>query len=67
MEDRIIELEIRLAHTEANLEALQQTVLTQTAEIRKLHLMLEQLADRVKALSPSNIASEAEETPPPHY
>ncbi len=66
-EERIAELEITLAHQDAALEELNQTVIRQQGVIDALELEMNRLKDRVKALAPSHIASEAEETPPPHY
>ena len=66
-EERIAELEITLAHQDAALEELNQTVIRQQGIIDALQLEMNRLKDRVKALAPSQIASEAEETPPPHY
>jgi len=66
-DERIAELEITLAHQDAALEELNQTVIRQQGIIDALQLEMNRLKDRVKALAPSHIASEAEETPPPHY
>ena len=66
-EERLAALEFTLAHQDAALEELNSTVLRQQEIIDALQLEMERLKDRVKALAPSNIASEAEETPPPHY
>lgn len=66
-EERIAELEITIAHQDAALEELNQTIIRQQAAIDTLQLEMERLKDRLKAVAPSNIASEAEETPPPHY
>ena len=66
-EDRLAELEIAFAHHETTIEALNQTVIAQQAAIDALTVAVERLHDRVRAMTPSNIASDAEETPPPHY
>jgi SlyX protein len=66
-DERIAELEITLAHQDAALEELNQTVIRQQGIIDALQLEMNRLKDRVRALAPSHIASEAEETPPPHY
>ncbi|MBD3619887.1 MAG: SlyX family protein [Chromatiales bacterium] len=66
-EDRLAELEIAFAHHEATVEQLNQALIGQQAVIDALSLEVQQLRDRVRAITPSNIASEAEETPPPHY
>lgn len=66
-EDRLAALEIAFAHHEATVEQLNQALIGQQAVIDALSLEVRQLRDRVRAITPSNIASEAEETPPPHY
>lgn len=35
--------------------------------IEKMQLQIRYLASKLKDMQPSNIASQAEETPPPHY
>ena len=67
MEDRITELEIRLTHIEDTLDVLNQTVIDQHNLIDQLQLKLSILDKKLKAAATSNIASESEETPPPHY
>ncbi len=58
LETRLAELESRLAFQEITIEDLNKTV---TAH--EMRLMVEKL----KATQPSHMASQAEETPPPHY
>ncbi|MDU5840179.1 MAG: SlyX family protein [Haemophilus parainfluenzae] len=36
-------------------------------DMDKIQLQLRYLAGKLKDMQPSNIASQAEETPPPHY
>jgi SlyX protein len=67
MEDRITELEIRLTHIEDTLDVLNQSVIDQHKLIDQLQLQIAILEKKLKAVAPSNIANESEETPPPHY
>lgn len=67
MNERLTELEIKFMEQEQMLEALSQQVYRHQKEIALLHQELVQLKDRMKSLALSPIASEAEETPPPHY
>lgn len=67
MEERLAELEIRLSFQEQTLTELNDVVVRQAGEIAQLMREIEVLKDRMKAAMPSNIASQAEETPPPHY
>ncbi|MCG9695781.1 SlyX family protein [Shewanella sp. Isolate11] len=67
LEQRIEELEMKLAFQESTIEALDQQV------IKLHHVVVEQqeklrvLISKIQQVEPSNIASQAEETPPPHY
>ncbi|MEZ5476089.1 MAG: SlyX family protein [Thiolinea sp.] len=67
MTNRITELEIKFMEQEQTLEALSQQVYLQQKEISRLHQQVSVLHDRLKAMAVSPIASQAEETPPPHY
>lgn len=67
MENRTIELEIRLTHLEDTIEILNQTVIKQHDEINMLQLQVSILEKKIKASQSSPVALESEETPPPHY
>ena len=67
MEERIIELETKLAYQEDTLEQLNQIVTKQQDEITVLTLSLQKLHQQVKQMAPSNLASIDQEAPPPHY
>lgn len=67
MEQRIVELEIRYAHQDALLADLNDIVYRQGRELDTLKRQLGELRAQLRALAPSNIATPAEETPPPHY
>ncbi|MFZ1342034.1 SlyX family protein [Thiothrix eikelboomii] len=67
MQDRLTELEIKFMEQEQTLEALSEQVYLQQKAIFNLTQQLAILADRLKTLSVSAVASQAEETPPPHY
>lgn len=64
---RLTELEIRLAHQEKTIADLNGALCTQQQDLLRLHEEIAYLRDRLKAVQSSIIASEAEETPPPHY
>lgn len=67
MESRIVDLEVRIAHQEASIDELTRTVL-QLEKQQALTLQeLEQLKAAIRQMSPSLVAPQSEETPPPHY
>lgn len=67
LQNRMTELEIRLSHQELALESLTQQSLSQTQTIEVLQKQIEHLKSMVKELTPSPLAPEDAETPPPHY
>ncbi|PJG84464.1 SlyX family protein [Conservatibacter flavescens] len=66
-EQRIAELEMKVTFQEMTIEELNQSLVEQQFLIDKMQLQLRYLANKLKDIQPSNIASQAEETPPPHY
>lgn len=67
VEQRIAELEMKIAFQEKSLEELNQILVEQQFALDKIQLQLRYLANKLKDYQPSNIATQAEETPPPHY
>ena len=67
LDDRIAELEMKIAFQEQLLDELNQALVQQQFDMDKIQLQLRYLAGKLKDMQPSNIANQAEETPPPHY
>ncbi|QSP93432.1 SlyX family protein [Marinobacter salinisoli] len=67
LETRMDELEVRLAFQDDLINTLSDQLAKQELELRELWEAKQLLHKQVKELSPSNIKSEEDETPPPHY
>jgi SlyX protein len=67
MQDRVAELEVRVAFQDKTIQELNEVVTRQQREIDRLVRELETLKVQVRALAPSPVVSRDEETPPPHY
>ncbi len=67
MDSRLTDLEIRYAHQEATLETFNETLLLQQRSIETLRAELERMKQQMQGLNAGEMASPAEETPPPHY
>ncbi|MBU3823650.1 MAG: SlyX family protein [Candidatus Oceanisphaera merdipullorum] len=64
---RLEQLETRLAFQDDTIEQLNQEITAQSAQTARLQAQLSMIAQRLKDLQPSNMGSQADEPPPPHY
>lgn len=67
LEDRLAELEMRLAFQDDVINTLSEQVAKQELDIRELWDAKKVLHKQLKDISPSNIKAEEDESPPPHY
>ncbi|TKB50939.1 SlyX family protein [Ferrimonas aestuarii] len=67
LEQRVSELEAKLAFQDEAVESLNDTIVELNERILMQQRQIKQLADKLLTLPSSQIATQAEETPPPHY
>jgi SlyX protein len=67
MDERLVDLEARLAFQERALQELNDVVVRQQQDIGRLTKELEALRTQVRSVMPALVAPQSEETPPPHY
>ena len=67
LEDKIIDLEIRLTHQEEHIHSLDKIIYEQDKLLTVLLEKVKQMDEKLKSTSENNILSSDEETPPPHY
>jgi SlyX protein len=66
MHDDLTELQTRLAFQDDALQSLNETVIRQQEEIKKLNLELAELKERLQAIAEITVELK-DEAPPPHY
>lgn len=65
--ERLEQLETRLAFQDDTIEQLHQEISAQGIEQARLKAQLSLMVKRLQQLQPSELVSEADEIPPPHY
>ncbi len=66
-EQRIVEIETKLAHQELTLEELNTVVTEQSSRLARLEDLTERLLERVQSLSDSGASAAGGDERPPHY
>jgi len=67
MEERVTELESRVAFQDDTIQKLNDVIVDQQQQIDQLSVQMGALKEQIQALVPELIADESQETPPPHY
>lgn len=67
LEEKLIDLEIRLTHQEDHIQSLDKIIYEQDQLLTLLTSKIKQMDNKLLTMGEDNILSSAEETPPPHY
>ncbi len=67
VEDRMDEMESRLAFQEDHIQELNDIITRLQLEVMTLNERLEESERRIQEITPSLLKPSSEETPPPHY
>ena len=67
MEEKFIDLEIRLTHQENHIQELDKIIYQQQQAIDFMQQQIKNLQGKLKNVSEYNILPQSEEKPPPHY
>jgi SlyX protein len=67
VDERIDDLEMRVAYQDEVIETLNKTVIEQWAKLDQALARIRRLEARLQEINISTIRDAADETPPPHY
>ncbi len=67
MNERLTELEVRVAFQDKTIQDLNEVVTRQQRELDRLAKELEAVKSRISGLAPSMVMPLEDEKPPPHY
>ena len=67
VEEKLIDLEIRLTHQEDHIQSLDKIIYEQDQLLTLLTNKIKQMDNKLITMGDENILSSSEETPPPHY
>ncbi|MGX9460033.1 SlyX family protein [Shewanella sp. A14] len=64
---KIDDLEMKLSFQDITIEELNQEVIKLNTLVARQQQQMILMVNKMQAMEPSNMASQADETPPPHY
>ena len=67
LEHRVEDLEMRLAFQDATIEDLNQQVIKLNDLLSDQQIAIRLLVSKLQTAEPSNMVSQSDESPPPHY
>ncbi|MDG1122758.1 MAG: SlyX family protein [Glaciecola sp.] len=67
LDTRIIDLESKVAFQDDTIESLNDALSQQQQQLAQMTYKMNHMVERLKSMQPSNIATQDEEAPPPHY
>ena len=67
MEEKLEQLETRHAFMDQEIQTLNDVIIRQQAQIDALAEQVRLLQEKIQDMKPSQVVSQSEETPPPHY
>jgi SlyX protein len=67
MQQKIDDLEMKMTFQDHTIEELNDALTDQQKQLDKIHQQMQFLLGKMQGLTSSLMASESEETPPPHY
>lgn len=67
IESRVEELEMKLAFQDGTIEELNQQLIKLNDVVALQQEQVRLLLNKLHSVEPSNMATQADETPPPHY
>jgi Uncharacterized protein conserved in bacteria len=67
LQQQIDDLEYKVAFQEDTIDQLNTALTRQQGDIERMTVQIQYLVSKLQQVEPENIASQAEETPPPHY
>jgi SlyX protein len=66
-EQRLIDIEVKLAHQEHALDEVNQVLTDQQAQLSRLEQVCQSLIERLRSMSDGSAAQERDNDKPPHY